>query len=363
MLSTFPRFEPIRAVVFDGRSARPLPARLTPDPLGLAVETEGGERETVALDRLRRGSDGAGSRIVLHRTDRTDWRAISDAPLPAGWLAGIAPLHKPSRGKLAAGASATAALVAVVAGLWFYGGQLLAWSAPLVPHGVTAPVGRAVVAQIALGTRRCEGAEGRAALDRMIARLRPADGFVEPLTVTVIQNPAVNAFAAPGGQIAVFSGLIDEARSPDEVAGVLAHEIGHAQLRHPTKALIRQTGLGLAAQSIGGNVGGLADLAVLLRSTRGAEAEADAEAVRLMRAASVSPAGLAQFFARLEEDADASPREGRNDLLDRLADYAATHPSDDSRRDVMTRAAEAAGPTRPALDDREWRALRAICKG
>lgn len=363
MPSTSQPSEPARAIVFDGQSARPWQARLQRVAQGFVIEMDGGGRDIVPPDLLRQGSDGAGSRTVLHRRDKPDWRAISDDPLPRAWLTDIAPLHRPSRGKLIGGTVATLSVLLVVAGLWFHGGHLLTWAAPLVPHRVSASVGRAVVQQMSLATRRCDAAGGRAALDRLVARLRPPGGFVEPLDVTVIENPAVNAFAAPGGQIAIFSGLIDQARSSDEVAGVLAHEIGHVQLRHPTKALIRHTGLSLAAQSLGGNVGGMADLAILLQSTRGAEAEADAEAIRLLAAAKISPRGLERFFARLREDQSRNAKRDRSAFLDRLADYAATHPSDSSRQAVMAEAARRHDDTSPATSAADWQALRAICPG
>lgn len=361
MPSTSPLSEPASAIVFDGQSARPWQARLQRVGQAFVIEVDGTGHETVPLDLLRQGSDGAGSRTVLHRRDRPDWRAISDEPLPRGWLTDVAPLHRPSRGKLIGGAVATLSVLLVVAGLWFRGGHLLTWAAPLVPHRIAASVGRAVVQQMSLGTRRCKSAEGQAALDRLVGRLRPTGGFVEPLDVTVIENPAVNAFAAPGGQIAIFSGLIDQARSSDEVAGVLAHEIGHVQLRHPTKALIRHTGLSLAAQSLGGNVGGMADLAVLLQSTRGSEADADAEAIRLLAAARISPGGLERFFARLQADEDRHPKRDQAGFLDRLADYTATHPSDSSRQAAMAEAARRSTGASPATSAADWQALRTIC--
>ena len=229
-----------------------------------------------------------------------------------------------------------------------------------MPHGVTAPVGRAIVAQLSIGRKRCDAGPGRAAVERLVARLRPEHGFVEPLQVTVVESRVVNAFAAPGGQVAIFSGLIDEAETSDELAGVLAHEIGHVQLRHPTKALIRHAGISLVAQSLGGNVGGLADVAILLRGTRQAEEAADAEAVRLLQAARISPEGLARFFARMGEKP--GRRKDADDLLDRLADYAATHPSDRSRHNVMARAVRHAGSTTPATTAADWKALKAICR-
>ena len=64
-----------------------------------------------------------------------------------------------------------------------------------------------------------------------------------PITVRVIPEKTVNAFAAPGGQVVLFSGLIEKAESPEEVAGVMAHEIAHAIERHPMQTMPRAAGM------------------------------------------------------------------------------------------------------------------------
>ena len=189
--------------------------------------------------------------------------------------------------------------MAVLAGLWFSGDRLAGSIAAMLPRSVLAPIGRSVVTELG-GDKGCDATDGKAALDSLLRRLRPAQGFIEPITLTVADRPVVNAFAAPGGQIVIFRGLIDKAQSADELAGVLAHEVTHVQHRHPGKMLIRQAGLSLLIKAIAGDVGQAADTAVLLRGSRNAERAADAGALDLLRQAHISPAGFADFFKRME---------------------------------------------------------------
>ncbi len=104
-------------------------------------------------------------------------------------------------------------------------------------------------------------------------------------------------------------GLIAKADSPDEVAGVLAHEMGHGIEMHPETALVRALGLSAAAElMLGGSGGTLANIGIVLAQlsyTRDAERNADRHALEILKGAGVSAQGLAEFFTRvtkLEED-------------------------------------------------------------
>lgn len=253
--------------------------------------------------------------------------------------------------------AAVAAVVSVALVVWLFGNSALVWAAPYVPHRVAEGVGRPYADLIAGGERGCETAAGNAALARLVARLTPPGGLVEPVQIHVARTGQVNAFALPGGQLILLDGLIQAARGPDEVAGVLAHEIGHIQRRHPNQALIRHFGMDIFLQGLGGNMGSLASTGLFLRHSRSAEAEADREALALLSAARISPAGIADFFERLGQDPDRKRTD--EDALGRLASLAATHPSDASRM-ARFRYAPWVGTT-PAMSAADWTALRAMC--
>ena len=107
--------------------------------------------------------------------------------------------------------------------------------------------GRAVVGQIEslLGDDSpltCDAPAGRAALQRLKDRLTEGQGLRYDIDLAVFDHEMINAFAAPGGQIVIMRGLLDAAESPEEVAGVLAHEIGHVEARDPTRLAFRSAG-------------------------------------------------------------------------------------------------------------------------
>ncbi len=342
---------PLKATLHDGTSARAIPVQVSPHGERLVVR---GEDDVigVAIAVLRRGA-AVPAGLTLHRTDMPDWRLVLHDVPADGWVHRLPGVGRLTSRAAALYAGVAAALVGVAAIGWFQGPAIIAAAAPLVPHRVTEPIGRGYLVQLG---RACEAPAGVAALQRLAVRLTPAKGFAEPVVLTVIDEPVVNALALPGGHVAIFRKLIDEAASPDEVAGVLAHELAHVDRQHPNQALIREMGLSLAARSLGGDIGGVADLTLLLHGTRAAEAEADSDAIVLMRAGHVSPRAIAGFFDRQNKK--------NNGLLPaalaRLGDYGSTHPSDASRA-ALFRDATVSGTT-AAMSDADWQALRSICR-
>jgi predicted Zn-dependent protease len=118
----------------------------------------------------------------------------------------------------------------------------------------------------------------------------------------------VNAFALPGGYVVVFTGLIKEANSPEEVAGVLSHEINHVLQRHGMERIVKTLGVMAVAAIVLGDQQGLIGLArqlgveiVTLKFSRDQETEADTTGLHLLRKAKVDPAGMIAFFERLAQ--------------------------------------------------------------
>lgn len=131
--------------------------------------------------------------------------------------------------------------------------------------------------------------------------------------VYVEQSSDVNAFAMPGGNVVVLSGLLRKASDNNEVAGVLGHEIGHVVHRHTLKSALHKIGLlgcfKLVFQGVGVDqlewLGGLIDLDSL-RFGREQENEADTTGVKLMHQADYDPNGLVHFFQKLEKTEDSA---------------------------------------------------------
>lgn len=131
----------------------------------------------------------------------------------------------------------------------------------------------------------------------------------------IVPNAGINAFAAPAGYIYLYTGTILEARNVSELAGVMAHEIGHVARRHVANNfnravatnILHQAGIVAAEITAGpraGNaartLGGLAAMGYLNTFSREAEHEADAFAVQLLFKAGYDPRGLVTFFETLK---------------------------------------------------------------
>ncbi len=145
--------------------------------------------------------------------------------------------------------------------------------------------------------------------------VRHSDAHV-PFTVHVVQNSTINAFALPGGFFFVNSGLILASRAEDELAGAMAHEIGHVAARHATRNMTKDTLLQLATLpleiAVGGSMGGWggvlaeqgANFALpyqFMRYSRAAEREADWLGTQYLWNTGYDPEGLIHEFQHIEK--------------------------------------------------------------
>jgi Zn-dependent protease with chaperone function len=246
---------------------------------------------------------------------------------------------------------ATVAVVLVVIVLW-RGPELLA---PAVPHSWQAELGDQITTAIVGRNGRCSAAPGQAALDALVAKLKSASGYRGELKVQVIDSGTVNAFAVPGGRIMIFRGLLEQAESPDQVAAVLAHEMGHVFHNHPMRGLLRQLGLTIlqrmAFGSAGDSVSSAASMGqtmLALRNGRDAERESDSFAIATLQGAGLKANGLSSFFTQLLKK--------HGDLSSELG-WLSSHPGLDERRQATARD----DTGQPALTDAQWQDLQAIC--
>jgi predicted Zn-dependent protease len=150
------------------------------------------------------------------------------------------------------------------------------------------------------------------------------DEFVWDINI-IHDDTVFNAFCTPGGFIYVYTGLIRYAKSEDELAGILAHEIAHADLRHSTDQLTRIYGLRALVQLLTGGEGAIiADIGLQLAGlqfSRSDEAEADRAAVGYLNSTHYHPARFADFFKRMEEHgASMGPLQ-----------FLSTHPNPENR--------------------------------
>jgi Zn-dependent protease with chaperone function len=273
------------------------------------------------------------------------------------------------RARLRVVAWSAAAMVVLVLAAVFGVPALASRLAPLVPPALERKLGNAVDAEVRgmLDTRNLGGAfecgqgdaerPGRTALDRLTNRLAAAADLAVPLQLAVVRRPETNAIALPGGRIYVFQGLIAKAETADELAGVIAHEIGHVARRDGTRSILQGAGLSfLFGMLLGDFVGGGAVMVAattVLRSSysRDVERAADAYAVELAGKAGADPQALARMLARIADDKGRGPKI----LLD--------HPEAAERIAAINAMPRAAAPPTPLLDAGEWAALKRVCDG
>lgn len=145
--------------------------------------------------------------------------------------------------------------------------------------------------------------------DPLFAVARKARPDLPDWRVHVIDDPkTVNAFATTGGDLYVYSGLVLLADDGAELAGVLAHEIGHVALYHVQRQMVDALGLeALTSLALGQNPGGAAQIAAaiggkaaMLANSRGDEKQADEWGVAHADEAGYDPNGLVRFFRKLE---------------------------------------------------------------
>lgn len=231
--------------------------------------------------------------------------------------------------------------------------------AGLVPHNLRVSIGQQAVTGMIGGSETCSTPDGVKALAKLVDELSKASESGKDFQVRVVKSSIVNAFALPGEQVVLYEGLISEAQSADEVAGVLAHEMGHGIELHPEAGMIRSLGLTalieLLASGQSGTLTNAGALLLELRYSREAEHQADAHALRILKNANISPKPFSGFFKRLLKGG--SPG-GKSDAATTLGIFS-THPPTPERAQMAADAATYSG--KPALSDAEWKALKAIC--
>ncbi|MDE2446969.1 MAG: M48 family metallopeptidase [Alphaproteobacteria bacterium] len=238
-------------------------------------------------------------------------------------------------------------------------------AAHMLPNAWKARVGKQMETAMVEGAKLCRSPKGDEALAAMIGNLAEGTPDLPPISVHIYDMNVLNAFAVSGGNIILTRELIDKADGPDELAGVLAHEIGHVAHLDPEAQLVRLTGLQVLTSVFTGSNGGdmttnLAFLATVLKFTREAEAKADAYARETMIKARINPLALKTFFEKiLKLEGD---KKSGNAALTGLGGLFSTHPGTENRiKEIQPLPAGVVA--RPSLTDEQWKALKDICKG
>jgi Zn-dependent protease with chaperone function len=222
-------------------------------------------------------------------------------------------------------------LLMVVLGLWFGSDLLVELAVDRIPIEWEQKLGETTYRDFLAHQEVMKEGPAVAALTEMTHRLTdPIPENPYTFAITVVKSDVVNAFALPGGYIVVFTGLMKKAETPEEVAGVLAHELNHVLQRHGLERIVKQLGFVAVVSIVLGNQQGLGGIMkqlgmelMTLKFGRAQETEADLTGLQLLYRAKINPNGMITFFQRLTEK-----DEGR-------VEWLSTHPMSSARADRL----------------------------
>jgi len=318
----------------------------------LDLRQAGGWSDKIAREKLIR-ADGDASMLRLGRSDIDGWRLI--LPVEAGSAVEelIGKQERYGRWIDRIGLWRAAAAFAVVAVAIVAAGYLAPhWIAPHVPQSWERNLGDAIVGDF--GDNRCRNPAGQKALEALAERLDPGSTKgPNAIRLAALDIDIFNAAALPGGHIIVFKGALEETHDPDALAGIIAHEIAHVRRRHVTEALLRELGIGALIRLFAGDIGANAQQIVSLSYTRGNEAEADADAIVMLRRAGISPKPTAALFRKLSREA------GEGGRLD--AEFLQSHPLSFKRAGRFDASFDPKAHYRRSLDEAQSEALARAC--
>jgi len=348
------------AILFDGMSSRRrMVAIAFEEQLGISEAGTVIARWTYA--DVRRVDSPSGLLRVACLSARALARLeIRDAALAAELVARCGRLDENSpdgRGVKKILAWSLAAALSII-GIVLFGVPLAADRlTPLVPPALERRLGDAADVQVKafFGGKVCNGAAGQQVFGKLVDRLREAAGLDNSVQASVLATPVANAFALPGGRIYLFSGLLAKAENPDEIAGVLAHELGHLKHRDSVRELIHNGGTSFLIGLLFGDITGSGAVIFASRSlltasySREAEQDADSFAIDVMHKLGRSPKGMGELLFRV------TGKEG-----DRSLSILAGHPLTEDRLARM-RAEDRPPSGPPLLTDTEWLALKTAC--
>ena len=364
----------VDARYFDGLSAqrRQVFVSLDVESQRLTIhDSSGAELDTWPLQGLRQLRDDAGGGLVLclGAVDPGDARILlSNARAIAAIKAACPNLAKATVtgrtwGKIGAwigaGGAAVALMIFVIVPA--LAGQLTAF----IPPEREVRVGNAILRQFErllskedLGDWRCTNPKGQMALERMMQALQQGQEFPYAVQVGVVDHKMINAFALPGGHIVVMRGLIEMAETPEQLAAILAHELGHVAQRDPIEQALRAAGTaGLLSLVLGDATGGTVlalagETLISAKNSRDVEARADDFALVQMAKAGVSPEALAEFFELvLEEMGDQAFDMG----------WISSHPPSAARAAHARAAVQTTRSYKKTVSSEEWQAIQQIC--
>ncbi len=222
-----------------------------------------------------------------------------------------------------------------------------------IPNSVAEKIGLHGVVLAGPATAACTEGRGADALRRILDRLQNGARYGRRFQLHIVEGDMENAFSLPGRHIVLVSGLVRRAKAPEEVAAVLAHEMGHGLERDPEALFLRNIGVTAVAKLLKRDDDSAAAFRAMLsqlRYSRDAERSADAHAVAILRRSRIDakPAGAFILHSAAESPAGESV----------VSDLGA-YPTSEERAALFL--SQPPYPTEPILSEAEWAAAQTVC--
>lgn len=312
-----------------------------------AVFTSDGFQYKILLYNLGIEAGGAGNRFIFLR-DKTqshisvytsDRSVLKDSVLTSDialsqQLSGA----KKTLGSMLQGSVLVLFIIAaIIGGLYFFKDKMIEGLASKVPPSWEKAAGDKLFNALSLQYRFIRDDSLKKEFMKVGAPLfKQVEKQGYPVTLYFVKDASINAFALPGGKVVIQSGLIENAKSWEEVMGVLAHELAHVTRRHHIRSVINNVGLYTILAATLGDVSALAgtfvsfggDLASLANS-RSFENEADETGWEYLKQAKINPKGLITFFETIKKENQTK----MDTLLKQKVDlsFLSTHPDIEER--------------------------------
>lgn len=303
-----------------------------------------------ANDRLIFFSHPSLPKTTIHTADHgiLNHRLLAHHPALAKQIGAV---RTKKRTALAVLLGVVAALIGAIALLVLSKDRLVGAAADAIPVEWEVSLGDKLFEQI---KRQRRMIEDPAVLEQLKQLTQPlVEGIDDarfPLKFHVVEDPTLNAFAMPGGHVVLHTGLLLAADAPEEVAGVLGHEIAHVTRRHGFRGIIASAGLFLLVQTVLGDVSGviavIADNSAFLldqKFSRDFEREADETGWHYLLKAKIDPRGMIGFFRKLQEEEKRMREENPMGAIEGALTLLSTHPATEDRIARLEAKAKALG--------------------
>jgi len=196
-------------------------------------------------------------------------------------------------------------------------------------------------------------------IDSMLVRICESNHIdSKSIHLHIVKNDEVNAFALPGQHLVIHTALITDVESPEELSGIIAHELAHIQLEHVMQKMIKEIGLAVVISIVTGDngAGGINQALKILSSTafdREFEKEADLQAVKYLVNAQIDPKPFASFLEKLSKSEEDIPKQFY---------WFSTHPQSKERAQYILESCPKDGQYNPVLTSERWNQLKSDCQ-